>query len=83
MPDSSQINSDQQALIQFVQEFAEQLSVSRRICVYRGMADCLDNARATRENFSARAAILVEAERKYAELQLNFVTKPDHHNGGK
>ena len=69
------LNSDEKELVGFVQQYAELLPVERRIRVYRGLADSLDE-KSIRDNFSARARIMDEAQRRCAELNLNFPTNP-------
>lgn len=67
---SSMLNSNQMALVSFVDAQAAALPVSNRIKVYRGLADTI-NDRAYQLVFLGRAEILEEAERKCSELKFS------------
>lgn len=74
------LNPNENALIEFVQEFAPQLPAQRRIRVYRGAADSIED-RKCRNAFNSQAIILEEAERRCAELNFNFTGSNQNHYG--
>ena len=65
------LNSDQKILIEFVEERAIRLPVRKRIKVYRGLADFIDD-RAIANPLVQKAQILEDAESKCAQLNLKF-----------
>ena len=65
------LNPNEQELVLFIQTSAANLPVTKRIKVYRGLADSLD-AKEIRDVFSERARILEEADRRCRELDFNF-----------
>jgi hypothetical protein len=72
------LNPDQKILIEFVEDRAARLSVRKRIKVYRGLADFIDDKSVSRP-LVQKAQILEDAESKGAQFNLKF---PDQTNAG-
>ena len=65
------LNPDQKILIEFVQDRAVRLPVRKRIKVYRGLADFIDD-KSVSNPLVRKAQILEDAESKCAQLNLKF-----------
>ena len=65
------LNTDQIMLIEFVEDRAARLSVRKRIKVYRGLADFIDD-KSVSSPLVQKAQILEDAESKCAQLNLKF-----------
>lgn len=65
------LNPDQKILIEFVEDRAARLSVRKRIKVYRGLADFIDD-KPIAMSLVKKAQILEDAECKCAQLNLKF-----------
>jgi hypothetical protein len=65
------LNSDQKILIEFVEDRAIRLPVRKRINVYRGLADFIDD-RSVANPLVQKAQILEDAESKCAQLNLKL-----------
>jgi len=65
------LNPDQKILIEFVEDRASRLSVRKRIKVYRGLADFIDD-KSVATPLVKKAQILEDAESKCAQLNLKF-----------
>ena len=65
------LNPDQKILIEFVEDRASRLSVRKRIKVYRGLADFIDD-KFVATPLVKKAQILEDAESKCAQLNLKF-----------
>ena len=65
------LNTDQKMLIEFVEDRAARLSVRKRIKVYRGLADFIDD-KSVSSPLVRKAQILEDAESKCAQLNLKF-----------
>ncbi len=65
------LNTDQIMLIEFVEDRAARLSVRKRIKVYRGLADFIDD-KSMSSPLVQKAQILEDAESKCAQLSLKF-----------
>jgi hypothetical protein len=65
------LNSDQKILIEFVQDRAVRLPIRKRIKVYRGLADFIDD-QAISNPLVRKAQILEDAESQCAQLNLKF-----------
>jgi hypothetical protein len=65
------LNPDQKILIEFVEDRAARLSVRKRIKVYRGLADFIDD-KSVATPLVKKAQILEDAESKCAQLILKF-----------
>jgi hypothetical protein len=65
------LNPDQKILIEFVEDRAARLSVRKRIKVYRGLADFIDD-KSLATPLVKKAQILEDAESKCAQLNLKF-----------
>ena len=68
---NSMLNPDQKILIEFVEDRAARLSVRKRIKVYRGLADFIED-KAVAAPLVKKAQILEDAESKCAQLNLKF-----------
>jgi hypothetical protein len=66
------LNPDQIILIEFVEDRAARLSVRKRIKVYRGLADFIDD-KSVASPLVKKAQILEDAESKCAQLNLKFL----------
>lgn len=67
------LNPDQKILIEFVEDRAIRLPVRKRIKVYRGLADFIDDC-SLANPLVQKAQILEDAESKCAQLNLKFPT---------
>lgn len=65
------LNPDQKILIEFVEDRAIRLPIRKRIKVYRGLADFIDD-RSVANPLVQKAQILEDAESKCAQLNLKF-----------
>jgi hypothetical protein len=65
------LNPDQKFLIEFVEDRAPRLPVRKRIKVYRGLADFIDD-KSVAHPLVKKAQILEAAESKCAQLNLKF-----------
>ncbi|HXB59095.1 MAG TPA: hypothetical protein VNU95_06005 [Candidatus Acidoferrales bacterium] len=65
------LNSDQKILIEFVEDRAIRLPVRKRIKVYRGLADFIDD-KSVSNPLVRKAQILEDAESKCAQLNFKF-----------
>lgn len=65
------LNPDQKILIEFVQDRAIRLPVRKRIKVYRGLADFIDDQTISHP-LVRKAQILEDAESQCAQLNLKF-----------
>lgn len=65
------LNPDQKILIEFVEDRAVRLPVRKRIKVYRGLADFIDD-KTVANPLVKKALILEEAESRCAQLDLKF-----------
>lgn len=65
------LNPNEKSVLEFVQEFAPQVPVSRRINIYLGLCDMIDS-REIKDVLQAKAAIWEEAEKRCRELNFNF-----------
>jgi hypothetical protein len=65
------LNPDQKILIEFVEDRAARLSIRKRIKVYRGLADFIDD-KSVANPLVKKAQILEDAESKCAQLNLKF-----------
>jgi hypothetical protein len=72
------LNTDQKLLIEFVEDRAPRLSVRKRIKVYRGLADFIDD-KSVASPLVQKAQILEDAESKCTQLNLKFAVP----NGGR
>lgn len=68
---SSMLNPDQKILIEFVEDRAIRLPIRRRIKVYRGLADFIDD-KAIAHSLVRKAQILEDAESQCAQLNFKF-----------
>ena len=71
LPSKNMLNPDQKILIEFVEDRASRLSVRKRIKVYRGLADFIDD-KSVATPLVKKAQILEDAESKCAQLNLKF-----------
>jgi hypothetical protein len=69
------LNTDQKNLIEFIEERAIRLPIRKRIKVYRGLADFIDD-KSLSNPLVKKAQILEDAESKCAQLNLKFPTEP-------
>ncbi len=65
------LNTDQKILIEFVEDRALRLPVRKRIKVYRGLADFIDD-KSVATPLVRKVQILEDAESKCAQLNLKF-----------
>jgi hypothetical protein len=65
------LNPDQKILIEFVEDRAIRLPIRKRIKVYRGLADFIDD-RSVANPLVQKAQILEDAESKCTQLNLKF-----------
>jgi hypothetical protein len=65
------LNTDQKILIEFVEDRAIRLPVRKRIKVYRGLADFIDD-KSVANPLVKKAQILEDAESRCAQLNLKF-----------
>lgn len=68
---ANMLNTDQKILIEFVEDRALRLPVRKRIKVYRGLADFIDD-KSLANPLVKKAQILEDAESKCAQLNLKF-----------
>lgn len=78
------LNSNQKALVDFIEEAAPGQPVQRRVRLYRGLADCI-GVKHHRTRLLKKAIILETAERQCAELNFDSAAHDGQHagNGGK
>ena len=69
------LNLDQTSLVNFVYEAGPGLPVKRRIAVYRGLVDSIEDV-ATRKVFTNMVRILEDAESRIADLQFPAPANP-------
>lgn len=74
------LNSDEKALLEFVEEYAPGLPVQRRVRIYQGLADCIEVKR-HRIRLLKKVRILEDAERQCAELNFDSAAHDGHHDG--
>ena len=72
------LNPDQKILIEFVEDRASRLPIRKRIKVYRGLADFIDD-RSVANPLVQKAQILEDAESKCAQLNLKLPIASDSH----
>lgn len=65
------LNTDQKNLIEFVEDRATRLPVRKRIKIYRGLADFIDD-KTVASPLVKKAQILEDAESRCAQLNLKF-----------
>lgn len=73
------LNTDQKILIEFVEDRAARLSVRKRIKVYRGLADFIDD-KSVSNPLVRKAQILEDAESRCAQLNLKFPPSANANN---
>jgi hypothetical protein len=73
------LNTDQKNLIEFVEDRAARLSIRKRIKVYRGLADFIDD-KSVASPLVRKAQILEDAECRCAQLNLKFLVTPNANN---
>jgi len=71
------LNPDQKILIEFVEDRAVRLPVRKRIKVYRGLADFIED-KSVAHPLVQKAQILEAAETQCAQLNLKFPAAPCH-----